>query len=140
MRSLALAFVSATFVFAASLAQAQQGTLAVPEVSTPPAPPPGSNCLTLTTVGDVLTCIAQAHIVVVPLHFYTGEYTAFSETDFGPRYDPRNYAGYTPIAADMCKKYAPQISNPTINFTEFKSIPGGCCGYGFFVMACVGIK
>jgi hypothetical protein len=145
MRSLVLALVSATFVFAASLAQAQQGqppvgTLAVPEVSTPPAPSPGTNCLTLTNVGDVLTCIAQAHIVVVPLHFYTGEYTAFSEADFGPRYDPRNYAGYGPIAADMCKKNAPQISNPTINFTEFKSISGGCCGYAFFVMACVGIK
>jgi hypothetical protein len=97
------------------------------------------DCLKLPTVGEILVCIAKARTTVVPLHFYTGEYTAYSEVDFGPRYDPRNYSGYGPIAADMCKRFAPHIKNPIINYTEFKSLSGGCCGYGFFVMSCAGI-
>src|SRR5215469_13994024 len=127
MRSILVAFFSISLFASAHAQESQQlpaGMKAVPEVTTPGGV--GTDCLSLTNVGDVLTCIAREHAVIVPLHFYTGEYTAFPEADFGPRYDPRNYNGYGPIAADMCKRYAPQIASPAINYTEYKSISGGC--------------
>jgi hypothetical protein len=142
MRHVISALVLA-LIFSARAATAQQteqlpsGMQRVPEIAAVGAAP---NCLSLPNVGDILVCIAQSRTVIVPLHFYTGEYTLYPEADFGPRYDPRNYNGYGPIAADMCKRFAPQLQNPATSFTEFKSLSGGCCGYGFFVMACAGIK
>ncbi|UGY23190.1 hypothetical protein HU675_0035325 [Bradyrhizobium septentrionale] len=135
-------FVSALFLSViallspASAQEAQQKSLIVPEIA---APSTAASC-TQPAAGDALVCIAKGHIASKPLHFYTGEYTAFSEADFGPRYDPRNYAGYDPIAADMCKRFAPNMKAPVINYTEFKSISGGCCGYAFFVMSCTDIQ
>jgi hypothetical protein len=130
-----LFLTGSTFILPAT---AQDKPLAVvPEVTAPPAP---NACAQITAPGDALVCLAKSHIVSKAFHFYTGEYTSFSEVDFGPRYDPRNYAGYAPIAADMCKRFAPAMKDPVINFTEFKSISGGCCGYAFFVMSCSDIE
>jgi hypothetical protein len=127
-------FLSVTsFVVPAS---AQERPLLVPEIASPLT----ANTCTQPAAGDALVCTAKGHVVSKPLHFYTGEYTAYSEADFGPRYDPRNYAGYDPIAADMCKRFAPNMKAPVINYTEFKSLSGGCCGYGFFVMSCTDIQ
>ena len=132
-------FISALFLFVTSFvlsASAEEKSLVVPEIA---APSTASAC-TQPAAGDALVCIAKGHIVSKPLHFYTGEYTAYSEADFGPRYDPRNYPSYDPIAADMCKRFAPNMKAPVINYTEFKSLSGGCCGYGFFVMSCTDIQ
>ena len=131
-------FISALFLSAASIvaASAEEKPLLVPEITAPST----ANTCTQPAAGDALVCIAKGHIVSKPLHFYTGEYTLYSEADFGPRYDPRNYSGYDPIAADMCKRFAPNVKNPVISYTEFKSLSGGCCGYGFFVMSCTDIQ
>jgi hypothetical protein len=130
-------FIAALFLSVTSLvlpASAQERPLVVPEIA---APSTASTC-TQPAAGDALVCIAKGHIVSKP--FYTGEYTAYSEADFGPRYDPRNYPSYDPIAADMCKRFAPNMKAPVISYTEFKSLSGGCCGYAFFVMSCTDIQ
>ena len=93
-------FISALFLSVTSFvlpATAEDKPLVAPEIA---APSTATTC-TQPAAGDALVCIAKGHIVSTPLHFYTGEYTAYSEADFGPRYDPRNYPGYGPIAADM---------------------------------------
>jgi hypothetical protein len=143
MRQVLCAFVAAIATVTSSFAQQQPTTTQqqpAASIASVVALDALSDCLKKATTEEILACVVTARLQIKPLHFYTGEYTRFSETDFGPRYDPRNYSGYDPIAADMCKRFAPEIKNPIIKYTEFNSVGGGCCGYGFFVMACVGIN
>jgi hypothetical protein len=97
------------------------------------------DCFKKTTTEEMIACVVKSRLNIKPMHFYTGEYTRYSETDFGPRYDPRDWP-YDKAAKDMCMKHAPEIKDPVIKFTQYNSVSGGCCGYGFFVMACVGIN
>jgi hypothetical protein len=75
------------------------------------------DCLKKSKTEEILECVVRAKLKIKPLHFYTGEYTRFSEVDFGPRYDPSDNPPAR-AAADMCKRFAPEIKDPVSDYSS----------------------